>query len=76
MRIVDDLQKEDNRQITKTLNAYKIAKKFGNFVIDETKFKIDLRFTFQKLILFQFLLSYSLWYIVSYQCSAISTIEI
>ena len=45
MRIVDDLQKEDNRQITKTLNAYKIAKKFGNFMIYETKFKIDLRFT-------------------------------
>ena len=42
MRIVDDLQKEDNnRQITKTLNAYKIAKKFGNFMIYETKFKID-----------------------------------
>ena len=46
MRIVDDLQKEDNRQITKTLNAYKIAKKFGNFMIYETKFKIDQRFTF------------------------------
>ena len=45
MRIVDDLQKEDNRQETKTLNAYKIAKKFGNFMIYETKFKIDLRFT-------------------------------
>ena len=45
MRIVDDLQKEDNRQGTKTLNAYKIAKKFGNFMIYETKFKIDLRFT-------------------------------
>ena len=42
MRIVDDLQKEDNRQETKTLNAYKIAKKFGNFMIYETKFKIDL----------------------------------
>ena len=45
MRIVDDLQKEDNRQITKTLNAYKIAKKFGNFMIYETKIEIDSRFT-------------------------------
>ena len=48
MRIVDDdLQKEDNRQITKTLNAYKIAKKFGNFMIYETKFKIDLHYSFR-----------------------------
>ena len=49
MRIVDDLQKEDkdNRQETKTLNAYKIAKKFGNFMIYENKLKIDLRFSFR-----------------------------
>ena len=33
MRIVDDQQKQDNRQGTKTLNAYKIAKKFGDFMI-------------------------------------------
>ena len=40
MRKVDD--QKDNDELTKVENAYKIAKKFGNFMIYETKFKIDL----------------------------------
>ena len=32
MRMVDD-QKDNNDELTKVVNAYKIAKKFGNFKI-------------------------------------------